>query len=179
MDARHLIKQKSYEKIIHILRRHPVTFVPTLLLFLLLLALPIGVFFIISSLFPELLNGPIIYPTAVLAASVFYLAIIVFFFTQFIDFYLDLWVVTNDRIVDIEQFGLFARTVSEVDLFRIQDVTTNVHGFFSTIFNYGVITIKTASDNKSIVFKNIPRPNAVREKLIRLSDEDRKYHYAK
>jgi len=101
----------------------------------------------------------------------------VLFFTQFIDYYLDLWVVTNDRIIDIEQFGLFSRITSELDLFRIQDVSSDITGLFSTMFNYGDVIVKTASNNQSIIFRNVSDPNTIRENLIKLSHEDRKYHY--
>ena len=37
-----------------------------------------------------------------------------------------MWIITNDRILDIEQHGLFARTVSELRLHRVQDVTAEI-----------------------------------------------------
>ncbi|MBU0597020.1 PH domain-containing protein [Patescibacteria group bacterium] len=177
MRLAYLIKQKSYEKIEHVLRRHPITFIPYVFLFLLIISLPVGVYFMVSAIFPIFLDREGTYVLAILLASAYYLVSYVLFYTQFVEYYLDMWIVTNDRIVDIEQLGLFARSVSELDLFRIQDVTTDVHGFFSTIFHYGDVTVKTASSNVGIVFRNVPNPNKVREDLIRLSHEDRKYHF--
>ncbi len=179
MDIKHLIKQKEYERIEHILRRHVVTFFPEVFLFVVLSSIPVVLWFLAQALFPLLFSHPAWFPIFVLGLSAYSLGVFVIFFTQFIDFYLDLWVVTNDRIVDVEQFGLFARTISEVDLFRLQDVTTDIHGFFPTIFKYGDVVVKTASDNKSIVFKNVYRPNHIREDLIRLSHQDRKKNYTK
>jgi len=173
-----LIKQKSYERIEYVLRRHPITFVPILLLFLVLLAVPAIVYLMINALFPTLFGGPIIFPLSVMLASAYCLGICLFFYSQFVDFYLDVWIVTNDRIVDIEQFGLFSRTISELDLFHIQDVTTDVHGFFATIFRYGNVSVKTASSNVDIVFRNVPNPNKIREHLVILSHEDRRFHTA-
>ncbi len=176
MDIQHLIKQKPYERIIHVLRRHPLTFFPELLLFVVLAFVPVVLGFLANATFPIILTHAVWFPIFILGSSAYYIAILVFFFTQFIDFYLDMWVVTNDRIIDVEQFGLFARTISELDLFRIQDVTSDVHGFFHTLFKFGDVTVKTASDNKSIVFRNVKGPNKIREDLITLSHEDRKYH---
>jgi uncharacterized membrane protein YdbT with pleckstrin-like domain len=177
MNINHLIKQKSYERIEFLLRRHPFTFLPIAILFILLMLVPVAIYFLINNLFPELINGQIFYPLTIILASIYYLGVYLFFYAQFIDFYLDLWIVTNDRIVDIEQHGLFSRTTSEVDLYRIQDVTVDVHGFFSTIMNYGDLTVKTASDNIHIIFYNIPNPNEVRQALIGMSEEDRKHHH--
>lgn len=172
-----LIKQKSYEKVVYKLHRHPITFVPIVLLFLILMLIPGVVYFMINNLYPALLQGQTLFPLTILSASIFYLSIYLFFYAQFIDFYLDIWIVTNDRIVDIEQHGLFSRSISELDLFRIQDVTTEVHGIFPSLFRYGDVYVKTASANVNIVFRNVPNPNKVRENLIQLADADRRFHY--
>ena len=83
---------------------------------------------------------------------------------------------TNDRIVEMEQLGLFSRTISELELFRIQDVTSEVKGLFPSMFHYGNVLVKTASENSHIIFFNIRNPEKIREELIKLSHEDRKYH---
>lgn len=176
MHLSHFVRQKSYEHVEHTLRRHPIAFIPIAVLFLVLMLVPVVAFFITNSLFPDLLNGPLSFPTLVLFGSFYYLSIYLFFYSQFVDYYLDLWIVTNDRVIDIEQKGLFNRVITELDLFRIQDVTTVVSGFFPTIFKYGDIIVTTASSTNSIVFEQVPRPDLVRQELIALAEEDRKYH---
>ena len=179
MILSHLIRQKPYEKIEYLLRRHPITFVPQILLFFLLMAIPFVVYLLINNLYPTLLdqmNSKIAFPLGVLLASIYYLGLYLFFYSQFIEFYLDMWVVTNDRIVDVEQKGLFSRTISELDLYRVQDVTVDMNGIFPSLFKYGHVKVKTASQNLGIVFHNVPNPNEIREALIQLSDADRKHH---
>ncbi|PIZ95803.1 MAG: hypothetical protein COX80_03665 [Candidatus Magasanikbacteria bacterium CG_4_10_14_0_2_um_filter_33_14] len=176
MSVSKVIKQKSYEKIIFVLHRHPFTFIPVVLLFIVLLLTPVALYFMINSLYPQLFLNTEIKTTFILFGSVYYLSTYLFFYVRFLDFYLDMWIVTNDRIVDIEQHGLFHREITELDLYRIQDATATVQGFFATIFQYGDVFIKTASSNTNIIFKNVHRPNHVREQLIKLADEDRKYH---
>ncbi len=176
MHLSSLIKQKDYEKIVHVLRRDPITFIPQILLFLILSLIPILGYFFINYSFPELLSGPISFPLLVLFASLFYLSISLFLYTEFTLFYLDVSIVTNDRIVEMEQLGLFSRTISELELFRIQDVTSEVGGFFPSLFHYGNVLVKTASENSHIIFYNIRNPEKIREELIKLSHEDRKYH---
>ncbi len=129
-----------------------------------------------QSRYPIILSNPILFPLSVLAGSLYALSSLLLFYTSFIDFYLDISIVTNDRIIDIEQSGLFSRRISELDLFRIQDVTSQEQGVLSTFLDYGTVTVKTASNNSHIVFFNVPQPNEVRDELIRLSHEDRKYH---
>lgn len=171
-----VIKQKSYEQIIYVLRRHPITFIPRVLFFLILASIPVIMYLFLSNYLPNLLLGPISQPLLALSGSVYYLSILLFFYTEFIIFYLDIWIVTNDRIVDIEQLGLFSRSTSELDLFRIQDVTSDTHGIIATLFKYGTVHIKTASSNINIIFKNVKNPDKIREDLIHYSHIDRKFH---
>jgi uncharacterized membrane protein YdbT with pleckstrin-like domain len=173
----HVIKQKPYEKIEYLLHRHPFTFIPMVLLFLILMAAPFGLYSLLTNLYPDLFNNEIYFVLGVLFASVYYLSIFLFAYGEFVDFYLDMWIVTNDRIVDVEQEGLFSRTTSELDLYRVQDVTVDIRGIFHTLLNYGNLTIKTASGNNDLIFHNISDPNDVRRAVIELSEHDRKFHH--
>ncbi len=178
MDISQIIKQKSYERVVFQLHRHWVTFIPMIVLFFVLLFVPVILYLLISNLIPYLLENQSMFAITILSASIYYIWTYLFFYVHFIDYYLDTWIVTNDRIVDIEQNGLFNRETTEFDLYRIQDVTANITGIVATFFRYGDVIITTASSNANIVFKNISKPNHVREELIRLADEDRKYHYS-
>jgi hypothetical protein len=177
MGLEHLIHQKSYEKIVITCRRHPITFVPYVLFSLLLLVAPFGLYWLIanSSLnaFLQTTNGYII---SVLAASVYYLSCGLFFYTHFVEFHLDLWIVTNDRLLDIEQKNLFHRTISEVDLYQIQDATSEIQGVLASVFNYGDIVLQTAGPVPKFYFRDVANPNELREEILRLASEDRKFH---
>ena len=158
------------------LRRHPVTFVPTMFMFGVLAFIPPVVYLLGQRLLPLIMSNEAWYAGLVVLATIYYLFLIIFFYTHFIDYYLDLWIVTNDRIIDIEQQGIFSRVITELDLFQLQDVTTEIRGFLPTIFHFGEIKVKTASGNEDIVFHEVPYPNKVRERLLILSHEDRKHH---
>jgi membrane protein YdbS with pleckstrin-like domain len=176
MQIEKLIKKKPNEKLLYVLRRHPLTFVPQTLLFLLLLAVPLIVFFISHDMHTQFVEHEVVFPIIILAGASYYCIILLFYYSQFIDFYLDIWVVTTERIVDVEQLGLFARTISELDLFRVEDATTEVKGLFPTILNYGTVYIKTASMNSQIIFHDVREPNKVRETIVQRSDEERHHH---
>jgi len=175
-------RQKSYEKVVYLLRRHWIVFLGTLLFYFLLAAIPIGFYLFSQYNFPELLNrllsGKILFPIVTLGVSIYYLSVWLFLFTAFVDYYLDLWTVTNDRIINIEQQGLFARTISELDLYKIQDVTSEVKGFLPTIFNYGNVYIQTAAEKERFIFEQVPNPHEISRRIIELMEEDRKYHQA-
>lgn len=176
MQYGNIIKQKPYEKIIYLLRRDTVTFIPRILLLLILTAVGYGLYFLLKLLFPALFINNNALAVLILLGGVYAISILLFFYTAFVNYFLDIWIVTNDRIIDIHQHGLFARTIAELDLFRVQDVTSECHGLFATVFDYGNVYIQTAGEKERFTFFNVPEPHKIREAIIQLADEDRKFH---
>lgn len=176
MSISPIIKTKSYEKVVFVLRRHSITFIPYIAMFVVLLVIPIGVYAMFAIAFENLMQNPIFVPAAILAASAYFLSILLFFYSSFVEFYLDTWIITNDRLVDVRQISLFARTISEVDLYQIQDVTTEVKGFFPSIFNYGNIYLQTAGPVPKFILYNVPNPDQLRQAIIELASQDKQYH---
>lgn len=175
LDA--LIKQKSYEKIVLTCRRHPITFVPYFIFFLLLLAAPFGLYWLVNnSSLSSFWQHPAGYALAILGVSVYYLSCYLFFYTNFVTFHLDMWIVTNDRLLDMEQKSLFSRVISELDLYQIQDATSEVSGLFPSIFNYGNLSLQTAGAVDRFIFKSVANPNKLRQLILDLAAEDKKYH---
>lgn len=105
---------------------------------------------------------------AILFTSVYYLFIWLFFFYHWIDYYLDVWVVTDQRIVNIVQSGLFSRTISELNVVQVQDVTSSVKGSMATFLNYGQVFIQTAAEKPRFVFEQIPNPRQVATEIVHL-----------
>ena len=86
------------------------------------------------------------------------------------NYYLDVWIVTSKRILDIEQHGLFSRDMSEFRLDRIQDVTIEVKGILPTLLRFGDIHVQTAGEAREFIIKSIPRPYRGRDIIIREHD---------
>lgn len=137
------------EKIIKIIRKDLFVLLGKFIMVAVLAGLPVLVGYIMLSVYPNLLEGEISYPLIVLAVSGYGLFIWLFLFFSFIDYYLDVWLITNERIIDIKQEGFFSRTVSELKLFQIQDVTSELKGFFKFVFRYGDVYVQTAGEVQS------------------------------
>src|SRR3989344_806102 len=176
MSVKRLIKQKSYEKVIYVLRRHWLIFIKTMLPYPILIAFPVVIYWVITREFSNLLTGEFSYPMLTVVASVYYFCVLLFAFNAFLDYYLDEWIVTNDRIINIEQSGLFGRKISEMDIYKVQDATSTVNGIFQTMFNFGHVKIQSAGEKGNFDFEQIKNPNEIRRHIIELADEDRKYH---
>ncbi len=95
----------------------------------------------------------------------------VLFFLLWIDYYFDTWIVTNKRVVNIAQKGLFVRNVSELELENIQDITTEVKGMIPTFLNYGDVFIQTAAEKERFIFHNVPNPYGVKDSIMNLQEK--------
>lgn len=174
----HLPNQQKNEKVIIFLRRHWLTFFHQIFFYLVLAIFPLIFYLITNDVAPEFFNNLpqrlFFYPFIVLSLSIYYLSILLLFFHGFIDYYLDVWLVTTQRIINIEQHGLFSRIVSEQKLDRLQDITSEVQGILPTLFHYGNIYIQTAGETQRFIFKQVPQPFEIRKKIIDLVENSRK-----
>jgi len=169
----------SGEKTIKILRRDFFILFKKVLFLILLILLPLIFFRIMIFSYPGLVAGPISYPVIVILGSSYYLFIWLFFFFSFIDYYLDVWIITNERIIDVQQKGFFARTISEQRLYRVQDVTSEVHGFFPTVLKYGDVHVQTAGSKQRFFFHQVPHSEKIRDTIIKLVENNKKKHHIK
>lgn len=176
IDLRHLPNPIPNERVIHVLRRHPITLFSLAIGLALLLIGPFAVWFALSALQPNTLADQNTLAFILMGGSAFWLFAWLFLFQHFIDYYLDIWVVTTKRVLNIEQTGLFARTVSELRLYRIQDVTSMVNGFLHTIFDFGDVEIQTAGEKTRFRFEEIPHPTRISKLILEFAEIDRKEH---
>ncbi len=85
----------------------------------------------------------------------------------FTRYFLNAWVLTNERIVDIKQRAYFSREVSSLFLSRVQDVTTNVVGVLPSLLGIGDIKVQTAAEEVDFVMHGIPRPEVMRDVILK------------
>jgi hypothetical protein len=82
---------------------------------------------------------------------------------------LDVIVVTNDRIVCIDQIDFFHREIVEARLENIQDSSGSIRGFLGTLFNLGEIKIRTANDVTDFSLDFILDPHSRAREIFTLS----------
>lgn len=106
-----------------------------------------------------------------LIKSVYLMFLILGLLILWVIYYLNVQIVTNERVVDIDQHSLIHHKISEVYLARMQDVTAEVKGLFPTFLNYGNVHIQTAGEVERFVFSRIPNPTAVSKLISDLYDK--------
>ncbi len=88
------------------------------------------------------------------------------------DYYLDLWAITDRRIVSIDQRGFFHRFLSSFRLERLQDMNINVKGLIPTLLNFGTIEAQTAGgSNEEFKTDNMPDPRGLKALIINEADK--------
>ena len=160
-------EQAIGEKIVMLLRRHPINFFKSFILYLFLAVLPLVVNYFINNYYPINLTGDMVLNVKMLLC-LYYLFVVTFFYRAWLDHYLDIWIITSERVVDIEQNGLFSRSIATQKLYRIQDVTTEVKGIIPTFLNYGNVYVQTAGAKQNFIFKKVHDPDKVSKKLMKV-----------
>lgn len=175
-DIKHLPNPIPDEQLVYFLRRHPITLFSLLISYIVVLGVPAAIYWYLTSYQTALLEDPSTLTLIVLGGSIVFLFAWLIMYQQFLDYYLDLWIVTTKRVLSIEQNGLFSRKVSELRLYRIQDVTATVSGVLHTLFDFGDVEIQTAGEKVHFTFEEVPHPNQIAKTILELSEADRREH---
>jgi uncharacterized membrane protein YdbT with pleckstrin-like domain len=153
------------EKVVKVIHRHWIDILLQLLVALAIMAALAGSLFVFPFIFPQLQEKEF-YSIFLFLETVFGIFIWIYVFLIWIDYYLDIWIITDERIINIEQRGLFMRNVSELRYERVQDVTAEVEGFLQTIFNFGDVHIQTAGETPRFFFRQVPDPYGIKSMIM-------------
>jgi hypothetical protein len=81
----------------------------------------------------------------------------------------DIWVVTNQRIIDSNKNHWFHHRMSSADLVNVEDLSIERSGLLATTFNFGNVRCQTSGTQLNFVLSGIPQPS----KLLALIDSSR------
>jgi len=161
------------EKAVTLIRKHWLTFVAEILIRLMFAVVPPLLFlsFYLYGIDYSLKFGNPNYGLLWMIIGMYYAALMLSLYAAWVDFSLDVWLLTNQRVVHVEQKGLFSRVIVEHRLDRIQNVESHVAGFIRTILNYGDVIIQTASEDTGFKFKGIPKPSNIVRQIVDLQHQ--------
>ena len=140
------------EKVLMVLRRHWVVILGKFLTGVLLLLAPA---FLGGAAAAFGINLQIVSPYLEFFTVTYLMIIVALIFIFWMDYYLDVWIITSERIIDIEQKSLFNREVSEFMLDKVQDITVEVPNMLATFLKYGNIFVQTAGE-RSFKIRDVP-----------------------
>jgi len=71
---------------------------------------------------------------------------------------LDLIIITNKRVIGIDQIAFLLRDFSECPLERVQEINAQTKGLLAELFNFWTLTIHTASEASDFIMHAIANP---------------------
>ena len=162
-------EQDDNEQILVVLRPHWFTNVRWIILSFIMLFAPILIRFVpLLAFFPS--NYQFIFVVA------WYVITFIFAFESFISWYFDVFIITSERVIDIEFNNLLNKKFSEAGIEKIQDTTSTITGISETLFNDGDVLIQTAAEINEITFEKVPNPDKVIKILQQLREEAQNKH---
>ena len=88
----------------------------------------------------------------------------------------DIWVITNQRIVDSFKPTPISKRLATADLVNIQDMTVEKNGIIKTVLNFGDVICQTAATGEQFRITGVPRPEAVQLLVDKERDRERMRH---
>jgi len=156
------------EQILLLLRAHLVTNVPWILITIGLLVFPI--------ILIPLLSAAGGFGIGAGAGFVFFLfwyaTTATYAFLNFLYWYFNVYIVTNERIIDTDWYSVVVRKVSSTQIAKLQDVNAVQVGALQGIFDYGNVRIETAAEEENFEFENVPHPQLVAKQINELMQKE-------
>lgn len=161
-------REDENEPILIFLHRHVISFLIPAGIFIVLTLLPLffkiiiaqDTFAISISLDARLLITVFV--------SMYYLMLVGYLFGEWISYYYDILIVTKSTVIDIKQNNLFNREITHLHLRQVEDISSEVKGFFPTFFNYGDIIVQSAGAQEHTVIQALPNPQKVAAMILQL-----------
>jgi hypothetical protein len=151
--------QHEGEEVELLFRQHPLVMRKALvlgLLAILVAVLPLD--------FPQVYSSDKLSSLALKAALIVPLVVFAGWFYRWVGWYYTVYIVTDERILEIKQKGFFARKVNEWQLSGVASVNYEISGFQAVIFGFGDISVKTYVGDFEM--KTIHKPAEIHEQLV-------------
>ena len=150
------------EKILLVIKRPWVIYVLLLLFFLIWVGISIILFSVLG--FDLIWN---------LTNIIFWLFFSIFLYIEWLNHELDMYVVSDNRVIWIDQISFLNRTVSECNLWQVQEVNSKTSGLLANILNYWTLSIQTAWNKTTLRMKFAPDSMQAARKILNVVDDYR------
>lgn len=158
----HFDLQEESEEVLLLIREHPITQVPWVLNTIGLIIILVVVNMLIPPMFSiqQVLFFNIFIGTAIFA----------FAWLNFLRWYFEVGIITNERVLDIDFKSILYKEVSITNISNIEEIASRSGGYLGALFNYGDIYIKTAGAKQDIEFHSAINPTLIIKLINKLTD---------
>ena len=159
------------EQVLMVCRKHWIYLWPRTVFFVLLAIVPVIVAAVLMSRAAGLGGTP---------GKVFWIVTLIYLvywavraFLNWYRYHNDIWVITDQRIIDSTKTNPLSLKISTADLVNVQDMTVERNGILRTMFNYGDVICQTAADVQEFRLAGIPEPQQVQLLVDKERDRER------
>jgi len=155
------------ETVVLKLRKHWIILLRDTIGTILLSLLPFLLFGTLQIFVPESTNFAAYLPFTSFLSALWLLVMWMALSILWTDYYLDLWIVTDKRVISVDQISLFNRKVTTLSHDRIQEIIVKEENFLQALLHYGTLDIETASPTDGdATMEGIPHPERVRQVIL-------------
>lgn len=171
-----LIKLDSDERVLKTIRRHWFVIASELFGLFILALIPLVVWIFLSvtvedNAYITTVKLTSIEPYFIFMTAAWLLVLTMAGAAAWTHYYLDHWIVTNKRVMLIDQRGFFWRSISSFRLERLQELSVEINGLIPTLLNFGTIRAETAGENNSeFVTSGMPDPRGIKAMIVEAAD---------
>lgn len=149
--------QDPNEKILLLLRAHPITNLKWIIAAVLLALAP----FLVPLVLP-----PIPFTFNLVFLMINYLLVVTIILEGFLYWYFNVYIVTDKNIVDVDFHSILFKNIDVAPLRNIEDTSSSMGGLLSSLFHYGDVSVQTAGAAKNIDLTSVPRPHHVADFIL-------------
>lgn len=150
--------QHEDEEVLMVFHRHPVVMRKGLIA--LLVGLMLGM--IPSLIWPADLSNLWYAPVGMAVGGIY-------FFYTWIGWYYSVFILSDQRLIQISQTGFFNRSVVDIGLDKIQNINFQISGIQETLLGFGTILVQTFVGD--LVMDHIHHPAKVQEHMVKIIKE--------
>lgn len=166
--------QKTNETIILFLRSHFATNISWIILTVILIVLPILAIILLPIFRIDFFSSQIIVRFTIIYIIFYYLMVFSYIFVSFLHWFYNVFIVTSERVVDIDYSDIVVHNIAVTSLSHVQDVNYTQSGFIPTFFNYGDLFVQTAGNEMNFEAYSIPKPREATHIIGDLTGKDLK-----
>lgn len=155
------------EKIVLLLRAHFITNLYWIIITILLIIIP-PLIIPLLALAKDFVAISFRANAFMIASFAWYSLVFTYAYLKFLYWYFNVYIITTDRLVDIDWYSVTYHKTSTALLPNIQDVSVSQIGVIPSLFDFGDIHIQTAGEEVNIDFLAVVHPQIVAMKINEL-----------
>ncbi len=106
-------------------------------------------------------------PTYILFGAIWLFIGVCRVFYRFVNWFFDVWLLTNTSIIDLDWTGFFNRSSNRLEYHMVEGVSYQYLGIAQTIFRYGDIFVERVGSGASLSLKDGLRPRQVEGAVLK------------